>query len=153
MIQFTARDVKTVGEDRYWRKKSNTMFILFISAALWLAAWIVFGFLSGSVGHMKDVYIYQGPTSGNVTLTMQELTTANPFAIDRQLVVGNEIVTKDEEQSTRDASLPFSIASMLPLFVVVIYMAVLSWKATKAGEDLVAEWAGGKIDNNEGEVW
>lgn len=137
-MKLTMRDIRIIGESRYWHKVSNKLFIFLVSALGWALLCVLATYLMGMVK----------PTLATFTINPRILASAQvmtqtqnvPVTIEGQNVYLGDIRLPKEDPPPKDFTIPFILISMAPLTCFMGYFSYHAFKAGEAGTTLIEEW-------------
>lgn len=137
-MKLTMRDVRIIGESRYWHSVSKKLFICTISSIGWAILCTIAIYAMGMVN----------PIMATVTVNPRILASAQiisqtqdvPVTVEGNNIYLGSVRLPKEEPQPKDFTIPFTLISMGPMVILFAYFAYQSFKAGEAGTTLVEEW-------------
>jgi hypothetical protein len=135
-MELTARDIRIIGESRYWHQVSRKLFFLFLAAMIWMAGCMIVVFQLGMV---------RSSASYTITPRIMDAITAMSKGEEITVVIENgqpyvEDVKIPATEEKKDFSLIFVFISCSPAAAVFIYWCYCTFQAQEAGTKLMNEW-------------
>lgn len=131
---FTPKEIRMIGEKRYWHPMKKKLFIMVVVSIIWQVACITAAYSLNIVTKVN-------------TYAIKPYMIA-PYAAQSELKVtveDGEIYMEDfrlpsKDEQKKNASFPFSIIALFPLAITFTYFLYCSFKASEAGDAFLAEW-------------
>lgn len=131
---FTPKEIRMIGEDRYWHPMAKKLFIMVVISLVWPIACIITAYGLNIVTKVDTYAIKPYMITPYAAQTELKVTVENGQIYMEDF----RLPTKDAKKE--DASLAFTIIAFIPLTITFLYFLYCSFKASEAADAFLADW-------------
>lgn len=131
---LTPKEIRMIGEDRYWHTKAKKLFLAIVASLTWAIVCIIAAY-SLNIVTKSEIYIIK-PFMIAPYAAQSELKVT----VENGNIYMEDFKLPNADPKKEDASIPFAVIALSPLCGTFIYFLWCTFKVSEAGDAFLAEW-------------